>query len=126
MSRATSTEVTFPAIPDKFYFKIGEVSDLLGVKPYVIRFWETEFNLATAKNRAKHRVYKRNEVEVLLEICQMLHVERFTIEGARLQLKDRMKEKHKQFSLDLKTNPTKAALLLVKKELLAIKTILDR
>ncbi len=115
-----------PSIPDKFYFKIGEVSELLEVKPYVVRFWETEFNLTTAKNRAKHRVYKRNEVEVLLEIRQMLHVERFTIEGARLQLKDRMKEKHKQFALDLKANPTKAALRLVKKELLAIKTILDR
>lgn len=126
MSRSTPTDVASPSIPDKFYFKIGEVSELLEVKPYVVRFWETEFNLTTAKNRAKHRVYKRNEVEVLLEIRQMLHVERFTIEGARLQLKDRMKEKHKQFALDLKANPTKAALRLVKKELLAIKTILDR
>jgi DNA-binding transcriptional MerR regulator len=118
--------VAVPAIPDKFYFKIGEVSELLGVKPYVIRFWETEFNLTPAKNRAKHRVFKRNEVEVLLEIRQMLHVERFTIEGARLQLKDRMKEKQKQFSLDLKENPQKAALRIVRKELLAIKAILDR
>ena len=47
-----------PTIPDKFYFKIGEVSSLLGVKPYVVRFWETEFDLTPAKNRSRHRVYK--------------------------------------------------------------------
>lgn len=127
MSRAAQTDVATPAIPDKFYFKIGEVSELLGVKPYVVRFWETEFNLAPAKNRSKHRVYRRNEVEVLLEIRQMLHVERFTIEGARLQLKDRLKEKHRQLDLDLKEkNPHKAVLRIVKKELAAIQSILDR
>jgi DNA-binding transcriptional MerR regulator len=126
LNRSTTLDVTSPAIPDKFYFKIGEVSELLGVKPYVVRFWETEFNLATAKNRSSHRIYKRHEVEILLEIRQMLHVERFTIEGARLQLKDRMKEKQRQLALDLKENPHKSALRLVKKELVAIKSILDR
>lgn len=116
-----------PAIPDKFYFKIGEVSDILGVKPYVIRFWESEFNLAPAKNRSRHRIYRRNEVEVLLEIRQMLHVERFTIEGARLRLKERMKEKHRQLDLDLKEkNPHKAVLRIVKKELESIRAILER
>ena len=115
-----------PAIPDKFYFKIGEVSELLGVKPYVVRFWEVEFNLTPAKNRSKHRVYKRHEVEVLLEIRRMLHVERFTIEGARLQLKERMKDKQRQLALDLKENPHKATLRMVKKELMAIKAALER
>jgi DNA-binding transcriptional MerR regulator len=118
--------VSTPEIPDKFYFKIGEVSDLLGVKPYVVRFWESEFNLSTAKNRSRHRVFKRNEVELLLEIRQMLHVERFTIEGARLKLKDRMKDKQRQLTLDLKENPHKAALRLVKRELVAIKAILSK
>jgi DNA-binding transcriptional MerR regulator len=118
--------VTSPAIPDKFYFRIGEVSEILGVKPYVVRFWESEFALSPAKTRSKHRIYKRNEVELLLEIRQMLHVERFTIEGARLQLKDRMKEKQRQLALDLKENPHKAALRIVKKELVAIRDLLDR
>ena len=126
MSRLAPIHVASPAIPDKFYFKIGEVSELLGVKPYVVRFWETEFNLTPAKNRSKHRIFKRHEVEILFEILQMLHVERFTIEGARLQIKDRMKEKQRQLALDLKENPQKAVLRIVKKELSAIKTILDR
>jgi DNA-binding transcriptional MerR regulator len=126
LSRPAPTDVASPTIPDKFYFKIGEVSEILGVKPYVVRFWEVEFNLTPSKNRSKHRVYKRHEVEVLLEIRQMLHVERFTIEGARLQLKDRMKDKQRQLALDLKENPQKATLRLIKKELMAIKSALER
>lgn len=126
MSRPSQADSASPAIPDKFYFKIGEVSEILGVKPYVIRFWETEFSLSPSKTRSSHRIYKRHEVEVLLEIRQMLHVERFTIEGARLQLKDRMKEKQRQLALDLKENPQKAALRLVKKELIAIRSMLSR
>ena len=125
MTLPRSNPVTTPAIPDKFYFRIGEVSEILGVKPYVVRFWETEFHLTPAKNRSRHRVYKRNEVEILLEIRQMLHVERFTIEGARLQLKDRMREKQRQLALDLKENPHKAALRIVKKELIAIRNLLS-
>ncbi|MGZ8431838.1 MAG: MerR family transcriptional regulator, partial [Candidatus Deferrimicrobiaceae bacterium] len=80
-----------PEIPDKFYFKIGEVSSLLGVKPYVVRFWETEFDLAPAKNRSRHRVYKKHEVQTLLEIRRLLYDERFTIEGAQKKLKEQMK-----------------------------------
>ena len=60
--------MTATQIPDKFHFKIGEVSRILGVKPYVLRFWETEFRITPAKNQSQHRVYKRLEVETLLEI----------------------------------------------------------
>ncbi|HLO10414.1 MAG TPA: MerR family transcriptional regulator, partial [Desulfobacteria bacterium] len=88
--------MTATQIPDKFHFKIGEVSRILGVKPYVLRFWETEFRITPAKNRSQHRVYNRQEVETLLEIKQLLYEERFTIEGARVKLKERAKDRQKQ------------------------------
>ncbi len=106
-----------PEIPDKFYFKIGEVSALLGVKPYVVRFWETEFNLAPAKNRSRHRVYKRHEVQTLLEIKRLLYEERFTIEGAQKKLRGRMKERTRQLGFDLEEKKHRAVLLKVKKDL---------
>jgi DNA-binding transcriptional MerR regulator len=116
--------VAVPEIPDKFYFKIGEVSSLLGVKPYVVRFWESEFHLTPAKNRSKHRVYKRNEVETLLEIKKLLYDERFTIEGAQKKLKERMKEKSRQLDLNLQERKQRAVLQKVKKDLEKIREML--
>lgn len=116
--------MTATQIPDKFHFKIGEVSRILGVKPYVLRFWETEFRITPAKNRSQHRVYKRQEVETLLEIKRLLYEERFTIEGARVKLKEQLKERQKQLKLDLAENPYKATLRHVRKDLARIKAIL--
>jgi DNA-binding transcriptional MerR regulator len=116
--------VAVPEIPDKFYLKIGEVSSLLGVKPYVVRFWETEFDLAPAKNRSRHRVYKKHEVETLLEIRRLLYDERFTIEGARKKLKERMKNKSKQLGLNLEEKKQRAVLQKVKKDLEKIREML--
>ena len=76
-----------PEIPDKLYFKIGEVSDLLGVEPYVLRYWETEFAvLSPKKSGTGHRLYRRKDVELLLRIKHLLYEKKFTIEGARLAL----------------------------------------
>ncbi len=76
-----------PEIPDKLYFKIGEVSDLLGVEPYVLRYWETEFAiLSPKKSGTGHRLYRRKDVELLLRIKHLLYEKRFTIEGARQSL----------------------------------------
>ena len=116
--------MTATQIPDKFHFKIGEVSRILGVKPYVLRFWETEFRITPAKNPSQHRVYKRQEVETLLEIKRLLYDERFTIEGARAKLKERVKDRQKQLRLDLAENPYKATLRQVRKDLARIKAIL--
>jgi DNA-binding transcriptional MerR regulator len=116
--------VAVPEIPDKFYFKIGEVSSLLGVKPYVVRFWETEFELAPAKNRSRHRVYKKHEVQMLLEIRRLLYDERFTIEGAQKKLKERMKDKSKQLGLNLEEKKQRAVLQKVKKDLEKIREML--
>lgn len=115
-----------PEIPDKFYFKIGEVSSLLGVKPYVVRFWESEFRLTPTKNRSRHRIYKRQEVETLIEIRRLLYDERFTIEGAQKQLKVRMKEKGQQLGLSLEEKQFKTVLKKVKKDLSKIREILSR
>jgi DNA-binding transcriptional MerR regulator len=75
---------TTPEIPDKLYFRIGEVSKLAQVKPFVLRFWETEFpQLGPKKSGTGHRLYRRKDVEAVLEIKRLLYEERFTIEGAR-------------------------------------------
>src|SRR5438034_8397322 len=76
-----------PEIPDKLYFKIGEVSELLGVEPYVLRYWETEFSaLSPKKSGTGHRLYRRKDVELLPRIKHLLYEKRFTIEGARQSL----------------------------------------
>ena len=74
-------------IPDRLYFRIGEVSRLVGVKPYVLRYWETEFPaLAPKKSSTGQRLYRRRDVELLLEIKRLLYEKRFTLEGARKHL----------------------------------------
>ena len=81
-----------PEIPDKLYFRIGDVSRLAGIKPYVLRFWESEFpGLGPKKSGTGHRLYRRKDVELVLEIKRLLYEKRFTIEGARKFLADRTK-----------------------------------
>ena len=81
-----------PEIPDKLYFRIGEVARLAGIKPYVLRFWETEFSsLGPKKSGTGHRLYRRKDVELVLEIKRLLYERRYTIEGARKVLESRPK-----------------------------------
>src|SRR5258708_28542295 len=81
-----------PESPDKLYFRIGEVARLAGIKPYVLRFWETEFpGLGPKKSGTGHRLFRRKDVELVLEIKRLLYEQRFTIEGARKHLDDRIK-----------------------------------
>ena len=71
-------------IPDKLYFRIGEVGSLLSLEPYVLRYWETEFpSLAPKKSSSGHRLYRRKDVELLLKIKHLLYEKRYTIDGAR-------------------------------------------
>ena len=75
------------ALPDKRYFKIGETSLLLGVKPHVLRYWETEFpQVRPFKSSTGQRLYRRRDVEALIKIQRLLYKERFTIMGARQAL----------------------------------------
>jgi DNA-binding transcriptional MerR regulator len=77
----------FPEIPDKLFFRIGEVSDLVGVEPYVLRYWESEFAALTPKKSSSgQRMFRRRDVELLLRIKHLLYDQKFTIEGARKAL----------------------------------------
>lgn len=76
-------------IPDQLEFKIGHAADLVGVKPYVLRFWETEFDaLKPKKSRKGQRVYSRRDVETAMMIKKLLYEDRFSIEGARTKLRE--------------------------------------
>jgi DNA-binding transcriptional MerR regulator len=89
MARRASTPVSADGLPDKPFFKIGEVAKLCAVKPFVLRFWETEFKtLKPQKSRSGQRLYRRKDVEHALRIRQLLYDERFTIEGARTRLRE--------------------------------------
>ena len=81
------THVIRTQIPNKLFFKIGEVCELAGVEPFVLRYWETEFpSLAPQKGKTGHRVYRRKDVEMVLKIRNLLYDRGFTIAGARRQL----------------------------------------
>lgn len=80
-------------IPEKIYFKIGEVCELVGVQAHVLRYWETEFsNLSPQKNKSGQRSYRRRDVEIALRIKQLLYNEMFTIAGARKKLQAELRE----------------------------------
>lgn len=83
-------------IPEKIYFKIGEVCDLVGVQAHVLRYWETEFPmLSPQKNRSGQRSYRRRDVEISLRIKQLLYDEMFTIAGAKKKLQVELRESPK-------------------------------
>ncbi|HEX5481479.1 MAG TPA: MerR family transcriptional regulator [Terriglobia bacterium] len=116
-------------IPDKVYFRIGEVSRLAQTKPYVLRYWETEFpTLRPGKTRTGHRVYRRKDVETVFEIKRLLYNEGFTIDGARKQLAANVKtaSAHPQQKHLFQGAPDGAGLRLVERELRNILTMLSR
>src|SRR6478672_5680725 len=80
-------------IPEKIYFKIGEVCDLVGVQAHVLRYWETEFPmLSPQKNRSGQRTYRRRDVEIAFRIKELLYDELFTIAGAKKKLQGELRE----------------------------------
>ncbi|HDJ27949.1 MAG TPA: MerR family transcriptional regulator [Proteobacteria bacterium] len=86
-------------IPDKIFFRIGEVSEIVKVKPYVLRYWESEFELISPeKSNSKQRLYQRRDLDLLLEIKRLLYEEEFTIAGARKKLKSLTAKKMKNRS----------------------------
>jgi len=115
-----------PILPEKIYFKIGEVSQIVGVEPYVLRYWETEFELLKpSKAPSKHRLYKKRDVELLLDIKRLLYTEGFTIEGARKKLREVKKEEKDQLKLPLADQKYKSALIKVKKDLEALRKLVS-
>ena len=107
-----------PEIPDKLFFKISEVCEIVGVEAFVLRFWETEFpSFAPGKSKAGHRVYKKKDVENVLRIKELLYDRGFTIAGARKQLSK---------SRGSRQADRDAVLLRVRNELQDILTLLRR
>jgi DNA-binding transcriptional MerR regulator len=96
MSEAAAT-ANAPEIPDKLFFRIGEVSTMLSLEPYVLRYWESEFpSLSPKKSGTGHRLYRRKDVELLLKIKHLLYEKRFTIDGARQYLQAEAKNAHQK------------------------------
>ncbi len=93
LSGGTMRDARKRPIPNKLYFRIGEVSDIVGVKPYVLRYWETEFSdVRPTKSKSGQRLYKRRDVEMLLQVKELLYEERYTIDGAKQKLRETMRE----------------------------------
>lgn len=89
-------------IPDKLFFKIGEVSRLTDVKPHVLRYWESEFpSLNPPKNRSSQRVYRRKDIETVILIKKLLYEENYTISGARKRIRELRSRKKTKGQMDL-------------------------
>lgn len=114
-------------IPDKLYFRIGEVAKLAELEPYVLRFWETEFpGLRPGKSTTGQRLYRRREVELVLQIKSLLHEQGFTIAGARKKLKLEHEGSKAQAALPLAVGGDQELLRQLHAELTAIADLLNR
>ncbi len=106
-------------IPDKFYFKIGEVSHIAGTPPYVLRFWESEFKQIKPKRTdAGQRLYRKQDVVLVLRIKHLLYDRKFTIEGARQHLK-------KKYGPPTEPPPALPDLTEIRAELIRIRDLID-
>jgi DNA-binding transcriptional MerR regulator len=93
-------------LPNKLYFRIGEVAKILEVKPYVLRYWETEFSvLKPGKTASRHRLYRKRDVETLLEIKRLLYEDGFTIAGAKKRIKENEKSEEALQSIPPPSSP---------------------
>jgi DNA-binding transcriptional MerR regulator len=123
-------------IPNKLFFKIGEVCEITDTQPYVLRYWESEFPaLAPAKNSSGQRIYRRRDIETVLRIKQLLYEEGFTIAGAKKRLETEMAGRANTpasqaaavvESEEAVEDPTRKALQEVRETLREILTLLER
>lgn len=110
-------------IPDKTYFRIGEISKILGVEPHVIRYWETEFRtVRPIRTKSEQRLYRRKDLEALALIKKLLYQDRFTIAGAKKRLQELTREPEAQRPPD---GECREKLQRVKQELRAIRDLLS-
>lgn len=128
--RASKPEpVVLPPIPAKRYFTIGEVGDLCGVKPHVLRYWEQEFTqLKPVKRRGNRRYYQHHEVLLIRRIRELLYEQGFTISGARNKLNTRHGEAEPESPSILSETASSAAFdaVAIRTELIAILALLKR
>jgi len=106
------------SLPDKLYFKIGEVSEIAGVPSYVLRFWETEFRrIKPMRTDSGQRLYRKKDVELVLKIKYLLYEKKFTIQGANQFLKRSIKAPSARLSIPDLNN--------IREELKSIRALLD-
>jgi DNA-binding transcriptional MerR regulator len=116
-----SAKVSLPPIPAKRYFTIGEVSELCGVKPHVLRYWEQEFTqLKPVKRRGNRRYYQHHEVLLIRRIRELLYEQGFTISGARNRLDETMRERGSSKMTDVQVAPGPADLQRIRRELTSV------
>jgi DNA-binding transcriptional MerR regulator len=116
------------ALPDKLFFKIGEVAQIVGVAAHVLRYWESEFNaLRPLKTRGSHRVYRRRDVELAVLLKRLLHEEGLTIAGAKRRLRERGQYRIAVPSAprELRDDDQRAELIAMRDELTGLLSALD-
>ena len=115
-------------IPNKLFFKIGEVCEITDTQPYVLRYWESEFPaLAPAKNSSGQRIYRRRDIETVLRIKQLLYEEGFTIAGAKKRLESELSGRPETPQQPVPDDDrSRAALRQVKEQLREILTLFER
>ncbi|VAV84902.1 Transcriptional regulator PA2737, MerR family [hydrothermal vent metagenome] len=119
-----------PEIPDKLYFKIGEVARITKVKPYILRYWESEFKIIKPqKSQGNQRVYRKKDVELIVFIKNLLYKEKFTLDGAKKRVREFKKEekaagKKSQMALPFTEKKLQSEMRSIRKELASVLKIL--
>jgi len=126
LANREESKKTYP-IPEKLYFKIGEVAEITGVKPYVLRYWESEFKMVNpSKSRSRQRLYRKSDVELIFRIKDLLYEERYTINGARKKLKELGYGRISQPELQFEKEESPSVLDQIIRELKEIQKILSK
>ena len=126
LAKRAASKKTYP-IRDKLNFKIGEVAEITGVKPYVLRYWESEFKMVNpSKSRSRQRLYRKSDVELIFRIKELLYEERYTINGARKKLKELGYGRISQPELQFEKAGGKSVLDQVIRELKEIQKLLSK
>jgi DNA-binding transcriptional MerR regulator len=113
-------------IPDKLYFRIGEVADLTGVKPHVLRYWESEFgSFRPTKSRNQQRLYRQRDVELVLRLKDLLYNQGYTIAGAKKKLREKLLEDGMQLGLPLHSAPERRLLDEIRRDLRRLRKSLE-
>lgn len=116
-----------PVIPDKLYFRIGEVAALTGIKPHVLRYWEAEFRtFRPNKSTTRQRLYQRKDIELVLRLKDLLYHQGFTIAGARKALRARFEPEEAAPVTPPCSSPLRQQLEEIRKDLLSLRDSLGR
>ena len=114
------------AFLDKIYYRIGEVSRITSVKPHVLRYWESEFReIKPLKSRSLQRLYRKKDLELILQIKRLLYEEGYTIAGARVKMRELVRGDRKQIDLDFDKQKLQKIVVDLKAELEGIKQTLE-